>query len=292
MTTLQLAHTLARRLECEDLASAPASQRLDVLQAINAALQIVYRLLPALAKATTISLTLRAPETVPFDIPQRFTNFLTAPAFTAAMTGCTVLVGDDATPNEIVSPGALLDEYAGQALTGNATVHHDAIQVEAIIARIIGEPRLYRGTEQVRELVRQQWRPEYTRSREQSPGVPQYYAIMPVGMSSPSTAPYLLRVWPAPSTDYKVRFEAELMPARVTFDQITHTPADLPLHEALCESALIPIALGELAFSPDWSNPATMNATLAAAERAREQIASIPMEVSTTPNEVGTPAGY
>lgn len=286
MTTFQIAHTLARHTSAGELPKANASLRLEVLQAINAALQKVYRRMPAAHKITTLSLTLKAQQTVAVELPNRYTNFLTAPAFTAAMRGCTVFVTDDPQPNEIVAPNALLDEFTGNALSGNAVVHSDAIPIFDVIERLAGDPHIYRAGQVATILYRAEM--DFDKLPKVT-GRPARYRLEPCGTGQGADPEFILRVWPMPDAEYKVRLQAELATARITFEQVTQTAVDLPLNERLCESVLLPVAIGELTASPDWRGNDSL-----ARERADRALAemAMPGNVDAGFNEIGTAGGY
>lgn len=290
MNSLQLAHSLARHLRQGDLATVSASAKLDIVQAINAGLQIVWSLMPAEAKTTTITGTLRAPATVAFTIPARYSNLLTSPAFTEAQRGCTVMVGDDASPNEVAATNAILDEYLGTVLSGNAIVYGDAIPLNAVIERVVSEPAVFVAGTQWRTLVKQT--ENFARLPKTASGAPQRYTLIPVGGSQGADPSFFFRVWPLPDQDYKFRFDAELSASRVTFAQVTQTPASLAIPDRLAESALLPIAKWKLSDSPEWADRSTVAQIRDSATEARGQISLMAGSMAPTFNSVGTPEGW
>ncbi len=289
MTTLALAHSLARHLREKDLTVMHAAAKGDILRAINAGLQKIARWMPMESKASAVSGTLRAAATVAFTFEARYLNETTAHVFTAAQKGCTVLLGDDPARNEIVGTNAVLDEYLGTALTGTATIYGDAVQIFEVIKRALSAPVLTHNGNQVRELVKRQ---EGSRILQHAIGRPELYWLEPVGSSQGGDPCYFFKVWPMPDTDYKFRFDAELAPARVTFDQITQRPADIALPEDTIESCLVPIALGELVTSPEWENPATIQIILGNATEALGGLRLQPAGFAAPFNIIGTPEGW
>lgn len=289
MTTFQLANALAKHTRYPDIMTMPASAMVEVLLAINGALQIVYSRMPAAHKMTTVSHTLRAPETVAVAFAARYTNTATTEAFTAAQVGCTALVGDDPDYNEITATDTILDEYLGATLDTTAIVYGDVIPIYDVIERITSPVLLFRDGRKVCELER--WQQHFDRLTS-GPGHPERYTMIPLGSSQGANPEFYVRVWPLPDVDYKVRFEAELATVRVTFPQVSQTPVNLPLNDRLCESVLLPIARGELTDSVVWSDPSTKARMQSKAAEARESIGLVPMDVAPGFNQVGTPAGY
>ena len=291
MTTIQLAHSLARHLTQPDLAQLDAAAKLDVMQAMNSALQVIYAAMPPAHKTTTISETLRGPVTVAFAVPARYANTLTAPVFAANQRGCTVFMGSDESANEIVAADAVLDQYTATPLSGNATIYHDAVHLYSTIERVVSQPSIFRNGEQVRYLER--WQTDFDRLPK-TIGTPLRYCVIPCGASQGADPRFYLRVWPLPDTDYKLRFDAELSAARVTFAQITTDPVALPLSDSIAESILLPLALGKLLGSPDWADKSSP--TTSRIERnATEAVAMLrltPWDVAPAFNAVGTPAGF
>ncbi len=290
MTTLQLAHSLARHLKEKDLMQISAAAKLDILQAINSSLQTIYAAMPPAHKTTTISETLRAPVTVAFAVAERYTNVLLEPVFTEKQQGCTAFLADDASANEIVAPNAILDQYLGQALSGNATVYHDAVHIHDVIERVCAPPTLFRNGEQVRKLDR--WQTDFDKLDKKTPGTPQRYCLIPCGSSQGANPEFYLRVWPMPDGDYKLRFDAEIATVRVTFPQITQSPVDLPVNDRIAESVLLPIARERLLISGEWADRSTASRVEKDAEKAMQQLKTMPWDIAPAFNAVGTPGNF
>ena len=266
-----------------------ASAKGDVIRAINSGIQKLSRWMPMESKASAVSGTLRAATTAAFAFAARFTSTLTAHVFTSAQKGCTVILGGDPAPNQIVGPNAVLDDYHGTALTGTATIYGDAVQVFEVIKRALTPPVISHNGDQVRELLKRQ---ENSRLLQSAIGRPELFWLETVGGAQGGDPYYFLKVWPLPDLDYKIRFDVELAPPRVTFAQITQSAADITLPEDIIESCLIPIALGELVLSPEWANPATVQTVLAKAGEALANLRLQPHGFASPFNIVGTPANW
>ena len=289
MTTIALASILCRRLRVPDLASAPAGQKREILLAINSALQRIYARMPAAHKRTTISVTLGAPETIAVEFTERFTNMLVEPAFDETHIGCTALVIDDPDGNEITGANSLLDDYHGTTLSGNALVYHNAVPLYEVIERLGSHPILSHDGKTIAELTPDH---EGFSRLDKAIGAPQRYSLIGVGSSQGPEPEFLLKVWPWPDTNYKLRFEAELSTARVTFLQITQTPVNLALNDRLCESVLIPIALGRLTASPDWAQRDAIPRIIEDERAALSELTLVPADVSPGGTAIGRPGGF
>jgi len=288
MTSVQLASICSRNLRQPDLSLMPASVLREVLVAINAALQEFYAQLPGAHKRTTVSEILRAPETVAYEFAARYAQQTLNTPFTASMRGCTVLIGDDPQPNEVVSNNAVLDGFMGQALTGNAVVYHDAVPLYDVIERATSAVRLYRSGACVHELKRC----EDFRAKVRACGSPTHYYLEPCGSSQGADPEFLLRVHPMPDGDYKIRFEAELATIRVTFAQVQGAAVNLPVNDRFCESILLPLTEEKLLVSPAWADPTKAREIHNAADGARAALRLVPQDVGLPDNTVGTEEGF
>lgn len=288
MTTFQLANILARRTRFGTLLESDAGTRYDILLAINAALQEVYAKLPGIHRTTTVSHTLRAPELVEMTFQAQYSNFTTASVFSTAQIGCTILITGDPDYNEVVAANAVLDEFVGSEVDTEGMLYYDAIPVHAVLERITTPVSVFRAGQKVTEL--QRWEESFDRLSK-GPGIPERYRIVPMGSSQGASPEFLIRVWPLPADVYKVRFDAEVSTVRVTFEQISQSPANLPISEHLAESALVPIALGHFTRSVSWADPSTKS-KLSDTSAALEILSLVPMDIAPGANQLGTPSGF
>lgn len=290
MTSIQLAHRCARLLTERDLTRLPANVLLEILDAINAGLQIVYSLLPENMRETTVSETLRAPETVAIEFTERYKNVTLNYPFTNAMRGCTTRICDDAADNEVVATNAVLDQYLGQSLTGNATVYHDCVPLYAVIDKIKSAVRLYDGASCIAELARNQRLRSIASARQI--GTPRQYILESVGSSQNSDPAALLRVHPMPERDLRIRFECTLATVRVTFAQVSRDAVNLPVPDQLCESALVPITQAQLTDCKLWADPATKTSIEEKAQAAVAMLRRQPHDIGPGGNTVSTEEGF
>jgi hypothetical protein len=246
MNSIQLAQRLGRNLAVEDPFILPADAALDVLAAINGGLASFYREAPGILKRTTLSGTLRAPRALTLTFQAQYSSLVADDTFTVREQGCTVRMGNGAADNIVTGPNSLLDDYLGTQLSLPATLYSDALPIQDVIERIVGNVRLYTGTQSApTPLIRnerlrgglsgffwwygagyggdgERYYP-YTAlgSDLRSVGRPLYYYLEPMGVSQGAEPEFILRVAPLPDIDYTVRLEAELSTQRLTFADLT-----------------------------------------------------------------------
>lgn len=311
MNSLQLAQRLARLLTQPDLATLPMQASLDVLDAINAGMQEVWRLLPATYRTQTFSATLKAPESIPVTVTARYGTTVTTNAFDASMVGCTVRVNDAVQDNRITGLNSFLDPFLGQSLTGNAQVFHDALQIFDNIQRIVGDMRIYRqdGTWYPlqraegyrRGGIRYAWWEAYpipfpTGFNQLKPiHRPMIYMLESEGITGLTASEFFLSFYPMPDVDYIVRYEAEVGPLALNLGNITSPTlaVDMPVKTSMTNSALVPICEEYLLRSPFIANRKDLSTTIqAAAARARETLHNRAGDAALPNNDIGVPPGY
>lgn len=289
MNTAQLAQLLARRLTVGDLALLPGPAVLDIVMAMNSGLQDFYRMLPRQFRRTTISETLRAPEQVAVQFPSQYSNMTLGAPFTAAMRGCTVLVSGDTQQNEVAGPNAVLDQFLGTQLSTLATVYHDAVSLPLVIESMSGDVLLF-SDQQTWVLTRMdvwRWQPRYRRI-----GRPWHYQVDPVGMSQGAQLSALLRVHPMPDRDYRIRFEAEVSPAKLSVADVISAPLDLPVPVRF-ESLLEPICARYLVPSLYFADSPMVRKSIGdEAQAAESALKGIDGDVGAGGYFVGTPTGF
>jgi hypothetical protein len=296
MTTVQLAQRLLRHLTVKDLALLSGDDALHVLDAMNAGLQQFYALAPASLKQTTLSGVLQPAQTVTLTVTNGSAVFSGYTA-TSAQRGYTIRIEGDDNENEIVASNGLLDDYLGTTGTKAAQVWGDCLPLNGVIERLTSEPRLDTGAFLAKEPAfreRGGWSsPAEQRHarRDRRIGEPSFYWIEAVGQSQGGAPAFLLRVDALPDRAYRVRVDAELGPARVTFPDLT-TPVALPLNDAHVEAYVLPLCAAALLDSPLWQDA---DAKRHIRERAGDAIPLIGLlghHIAKPSNRVRTPAGY
>lgn len=291
MNTISIARLLARHLNVDDPANPPADALLDILNAINGGISQFYRLAPVRLKIAPFSLTLRTPENIAVTVAAKYSRTLASGTFPTARIGCTVSFPELPFDNEVAGTGLLLDDHLSDALSSTVRVFGDAVAINVPIERITSEVRLQgavQGGE--RRLVRD----ERLRDRRlyHQEGVPSYFRLESRGVTQGAAPQFLFRVWPLPTMDYLVRFEAECSALRVVFSDFV-TPVEIPILDSYADDLLVPLCEAKLVSSPFWRDPATKNRIEG---RAQEVVTTgIPMlahDTGVPNNTVGTPEGF
>lgn len=290
MNSVALAQRLARHLDVDDRSLLSADEGLDVLQAINAAMQTFFALAPAHFKRQTISTTLKAPQQQNVTFAAQYSNQLAGgSSFDASMLQCTALLGDGSY-NVITGTGSVLDNWLLSALATTATVYSDVALVDQPIERIVGEISLSQGvlsTYPKQDYLIRNERLKYNRwwQFESCPGRPRWYWMDYLTVSRGMAPAAVLRVAPAPDVDINIRFDAELSPITLTFASLTNAVA-VPIPDNHVESIFLPLCEAELTLSRYWKEAKLIRLTLDKAEAVKKE------RLNRIPNDVGAPNNY
>ena len=159
MTTVQLAQRLLRFLTIKDLALLPSDDAIGVADAMNAAIQEYYQLVPSAYKGTTLSGTLLPAQAITAAFTNgsnTFSGWSAQIGGDGSQKGYTIVAGTDTRQNTIVGPNEMLDVYAGPSGTFTAQVYGDCLQMENVIERFTNDPIL---VDYNRRVVRdERWR--------------------------------------------------------------------------------------------------------------------------------------
>lgn len=311
MTTTQLSQRLARNLNVPDAAQLEGEALLDVLAAINAGLAAFYREMPSRYRQTTLSGTLKAPANLSLTFAAKYGNTVQDNAFTAEQRGCTVRVSGQS-DNEITGTDSVLDDYLGDTLMVPATVYADVLPIRDAIKRVTGAVRLYVPGQQRFRILREGqfnrmlgWylgsdggHGDYGWCENTQVGEPRFFQLDAVGAAwaplrtGGTAVTFFLRVFPKPSRDYTVRFEAELSHRELTVADMNNA-AEVPVAHDWVDDILVPLCEAELASSKFWQNASTAKAAVEKrADVIANRISRVPGSFTATRNQVGTPAGY
>ena len=94
-----------------------------------------------------------------------------------------------------------------------------------------------------------------------------------------------------PTTDYVVRFEAEISGKRIEFSHLINA-IDLPLADTLVEDILLPLCSAHLVKSPLWRDKTNIAKTLDDSALALGKISLIANDYALPCNHVGTQEGF
>jgi hypothetical protein len=301
VNTVGLSQRLGRLLAVDDPALLPADAALDVLASINAGIQTFYRFAPDLLKRTTVSATLRPPQTLNVQFVGQYGNQITAGTsvsgsfFQPFMFGCTVLFSNGFR-SEITGTSTILDNWLDSTLAATATVYYDVAPLDQLIEKITGPVRIFGFTGKMLGVLA---RDEALRERRHGwagcvweYGRPHRYCIDMVGIDQGANPGALLRVEPRPDEAYTIRTEAQLSPAQICFANLTNAVC-LPVPAVHIESILIPLCEAELSTSEFWNDRTKKAATLAkAAEVTAKRLSRIPTDMAPGNSRCGIPRGY
>lgn len=301
MTTAEAAFRILRHASVTDLAALTISQAAEVAGALSVAVGTFFKYGPKILRQTSASTILPAPVTVSgLSIAAGALEVTTGTPFTTGQRGSSLRIDGDQGRNEIVSTVGWLNPYQGSTGAGKtATVYGDCVSISSrLIERLVSDPWIIDGgnahSDDIRRLVRVRDEHEMPGGLSVVEGKPEYYAFQPTGQSRGATAQYLFRVWPAPSRQLVIRFEAEMAPDMIDFLALAQTPVELPFSDEHMETIILPLAEAELLASTlmDEVND-RVTATLRAREaRAMQMIRMLPKNYGKPAGRIGTRRGY
>jgi hypothetical protein len=287
MKAVALANRLARDIDEKSVSDLTADVRLEILDAINGALQRLDAIAPFQTKTTTASLYLEAAVTVAIGVTQGSVE-ITGTTFTGDQYGRTIHIDGDDIDNQISGTASLLHPYTGATGTVNAVIHSDAVALPEPYAELIGDPRIL---ETGRDLIHHKIR-SVTWHRKHLAEPRCYWVEANAGNRSPA-APAVIRFDTFPDRAYRLEVEAVLAPARVAFSDLLTPGPELPLRSEHVELYLLPIARSILTGSRLWKDKETKTSARddgKAAEANYETLA--PKTLATPRNIVRTKPGY
>jgi hypothetical protein len=296
MNISQLAQRIARHLDVPDPFNLPSAAALDVVNAINSGLQLFFTEAPSVLKRTTFSTTFRAPVSLSLTFTAQYSNIVVGNPFDQSWYGCGVNIEGCSQRNEIIAPNALLDEWIKPTLQANAQVFFDCQTIPVTIERITSDVRAYSNDFPEWKLLHRDQAMTHTWNRFKEPhGIhgrdSRYYRIEPTAIVSGGNTVALLRIYPAPSVDTIIRFEAEISAASVTAADLI-TGRALPIADAWAP-LLIPLCEDALSYSPLWGDTkARADVRNNAAYVIANRIKKLPQDIAVTGGRVGTPWGF
>lgn len=288
MKAIAFVTRLSRALAVSSPQELTADARLEMLDAINGAIQRIDELSGSKSKTTRGSFYLPAPQTITFDATNGSPT-INGNSFAVSLYSRTIRIDGDDIDNQITGSNTLLHPYTGDTGTVSAVIYADAIQLPEPYLEIISDPRIMG---EMRDIT--QGKIEGDRYHQKETGTPTRYWIEGNSGNRNSQAPAIVRFHPMPEKVYRMEADVSLAPIRVKFSDLLAPGEILPVREEWIESYLLPVALSNLTTSELWKDKQTKNATINAGERALERFAALmPSSTYATPsNEVGTPYGF
>ena len=287
MNPISLLNRLARDLACKSATDLTGEGKLEVMDAINGALQKIDALSPEAAKTATVSVLVNAPAAVSIGVTNGSAT-ITGTAFVADQYGMTIRVSGDNIDNQIVGPANLLHPYTGTTGTVTATVYGDAVSIPEPYRSLHGDPVVL---ETGITLTNRKMPRNYLWACQIND--PLYYWVEANARNRNPAAPGIIRLYPIPASQCRLQCEMTIAPVRIEFPDMLATGDPLPIRQEYVESYLLPIARGLLTTSELWKNERTKTAALSSAELAERKFEQrVPQTLATPQNYCETAPGF
>lgn len=286
MKAIALANRLSRDLDEKSVNDLTADARLEILDAINGAIQLMHGLASNESKTTTGGIVLDEPLSVSLGVTFGSVD-TTGDAFSSDQLYRTIRIDGDGIDNQIVGPNRLLHPYAGQSGTVVAIIYCDAVAVVEPYEELISNPRILETDTELTNWPRP-WHPMSKPVRR-----PMCYQVEANARNQNSQAPSVIRFDSLPDQLYRLEAKFSLAPARIGFPDLLAPGADIPLRAEHVEAYLLPIARGIMTTSSLWKNANTKPSALKASEKAEADYeARIPRTLVTPNNRTRTKRGF
>lgn len=294
MTVPQFLNRIARRSRTGDFTSLALNEKVDVLQAANAALQRVYDALPAYLREQTQGFTLPAPVVTPIGVTAG-SSLTSTSAFAPTQLGCSIAIAGDGQWNQIVGPQNLRNPYLGTTGMQQATIYGDALFSTSFpFDRIIGNPRysaLGASTFVPVELAKSTG--EWNWLFQTSIGRPLTWWPQYMGNTQGANPMMVMRFAPAPDQPYAIHVRLAFWQLRLQLsDEQAGTTLTVP--DQILDEGLIPVAVKRLMLTPIWKSISPADdqrcdqAGIDAEAWCRNQVA----DPAAPANRAYTPLGY
>ncbi|MBK1883659.1 hypothetical protein JIN85_14655 [Luteolibacter pohnpeiensis] len=289
MKAIALAQKLIRDLKEKSLSQLSADSRLELVDAINAAIQRLHELSPDHTKKTNGSLSLSAPVSAMLEVTNGSRSF-TGYTIIGDELFCTIRISGDPIDNQITGDGNLLHPYNGPSGTVEAVIFGDASALPATLMEVISDPLIIETGDYLKlsnPMARDYRSPNRAICR------PCRFRIEGNALNNNPASPAIFRTDSLPDQAYRLEFEAKLSPLRVGFEDIVTPGDELPFRTEHIESFLLPLARAELTSSSLWRDKDLIATTLRRAEEAEFRFINSSIHSLATPsNRVGTPRGF
>lgn len=284
MKAIAFAQRLLRDLKEKDLAALAADARLELLDAINGAIQDLHAVSPPHSKRGTAGIFLAAPAV----FSATFANGSTGIEWLDTYPNdyhCTVRIDGDGADNQLIAADTLLHPYAGTDGIHSLTLYHDATALREPVEEFLGDPEnIDTGETLVQDATRAFRHGSGDRSRRMRTGEPKRWWVEDSSRNNNGDAPAIFRVDSLPTSQVRLSAEVILGPARITFADILDSAADIPVRAEHIESRLLPVARGNLAESSLWRSPESRQSAISG------RIAAIAAHSILTPKYTASPA--
>lgn len=300
MQTIELLRRATRHLTVKDPDKMEPSQRIELVDALNEAINRFYEVAPDCYRRTTCTELLSAPELVEIGVTGGDFN-LASGSFTSAQRGRSILIPGDPIYNEIVAPDQLLRAYRGVTSTQTATVYSDCVTFRDFkVQRIVNRPRIVDTNTELVDAERYH-SPDSrdTRWHRGGPGRtlgdPRAFWIDYVGgtiATGTNDAVMLVRLDPVPARELAIEMDIHILAANYGMSAIS-TPIETPIHASVSADAFQPLMEVALMRSSMWAGSDRVDAALLKAEQvALSRIQNLPILWGPVRRRVRTRPGY
>lgn len=285
MKAFAIANRLLRDFDETAFTNLSSAARMEVVDAINGALQMLDAVAPIHTKLTTAGIYLQPSTAMSIGVTQGLTE-VTGTIFTEEDYGKTLRIDGDNIDNQVVGISELLHPYIGPTDTVNATLYSDSVTLQEPYGELVGDPTIM---ETGRKLVHQK---SVLSCYSQKPvGPPTCYWVEANAQASSGMA--MIRFNTLPDRAYRIQVEVTVAPTKVSLVDLLSPGPEVRLRASYIESYLLPIARGLLTLSTSWANKDTMVAAREAAQASEAKFSLLtPSTLATPHNSAGTPRGF
>lgn len=300
MTTVSAARRACRHLKVNDPDSMDPGQKLELVDALNAALFTYFATTDDGYKRTTATELVLTPQTRTVTIANGATT-ITSGAFLDSERGKTVQLGDDGSLNEIVATDQVLRPHRGTGGSLEATIYSDAIAIRNFaVERIVNRPTvidtntLLTDINKIRdeEITTNPW---YRSTRTRAFGDPIYYRVKYVGGSRATgtdDAVAILQLDPIPTRELTIEFDIDIRAVAYGISSLSVASA-IPIDETVFAKQFLPLMEHELMASSLWAASELVNRLLDKRhEEALQSIGKLPAFFSRPTHRIKTPTGW
>ncbi len=296
MTVVQYLQRVSRRTRDGDWTRLSLTEKMDVLEAANAALQRLYNALPSYLREQTQGFTLPAPVTLNNVSVTNNSTAVSTGLFSPAQIGATVIIPGDPSWNQILGQQTLRNPYMGPTGTvSEVMVYGDALfSTSYPFDRIIGNPMF--SDQSLAPLIPMEMSKaggEWNYLFQDSIGRPMCWWVQFMGNSQGNEPLMVVKFAPLPDQAYSINIKLAFWPMRLLLTDIQGATT-LNVPDQFLEKCLIPMAIQELMTKPVFKSISPQDdQRLEARGNEGQAFAELQVQDPSAPlNRVYCPLGY
>ena len=310
MTSVEIARRATRHLTVSDPSAMAPEEAIQILDAINGALNRYFRYADDQYKRTTATERLLAPVTrTGISIDENGTT-LTGGSFLQSERGKSVVIPGDAQYNEIVATDQVLRPFIGSGGASNVsgTIYSDAVPIRNFaVERLASHPRIIETNTTLvpisngagTNLNGDPWHRDtgawYNNTTSRRQGEPTVYMVSYVGGSidtADEDAVMIVHIDPVPAQALTIEFDIIIRAINLDIASLV-TPVALPIHESVFADTFFPLIEGALTASDLWkADPRMTERILDRETKALRDIRLLPKAFHNPTRRVGTVRGF